>query len=145
MKLTKKNIPVFASIILLLLTAFFLKEYFRKPADVMGMQPSIKTTVADIVDLYENDEAKANKLFLDKTIQINGAITEIVNQQDTLINVFVGDTNSLHKVSCLLDKRHFNSIKKYTAGQQITLKGICTGFLMDVELNRCVIVDDNEQ
>ena len=145
MKLTKKNIPVFASIILLLITAFFLKEYYRKPADVMGMQLSVKTTVADIVDLYENDEAKANKLFLDKTIQVKGAVTEIVNQQDTLINVFVGDTNSLHKVSCLLDKRHFNSIKKYTEGQQITIKGICTGFLMDVELNRCVIVEDNEQ
>ena len=109
------------------------------------MQPSTKTNVADIVDLYENDEAKANKLFLDKTIQVHGPVTEIVNQQDTLINVFLGDINSLHKVSCLLDKKHFNLIKKYTAGQQITIKGICTGFLMDVELNRCIVVDNNEQ
>lgn len=145
MKLSKKNIPVFASILLLLLIAFFLKEYFRRPKDVTNIQPTTKTIVVDIVDLYENDEAQANKLFLDKTIQVQGPVTEIINQQDTLINVFMGDTNALHKVSCLLDKRHFNSIKKYAAGQQITIKGICTGFLMDVELNRCVVVDNNEQ
>ena len=29
--------------------------------------------------------------------------------------------------------------KVFTPGAQITIKGICTGYLMDVELNRCVV------
>lgn len=123
---------------------FFIKEYVRKPADLTNIQATVKIAVADIIDLYDKDEAVANKLFLNKTIQVNGAITEIVNQQDTLINIFLGDKNALHKVSCLMDKRHFTGIKNYTIGQQISIKGICTGYLIDVELNRCVVVDTNE-
>ncbi len=124
--------------------AFFLKEYERRPTDVTSMQATVRIAVADIIDLYDKDEAIANKLFLDKTIQVKGLITEILNQQDTLINIFLGDKNGVHKVSCLLDKRHFKAIKNYTVGQQISIKGICTGYLIDVELNRCVVVDSNE-
>jgi hypothetical protein len=145
MKLSKKNILLLISALLFLMVVFFLKEYFRKPADVTGIEPAAKTTVADLVDLYTSDETKANSLFLDKTIQVKGTIAEIINQKDTMVNVLLGDTNALHKVSCLLDKRHLNNIKNYTTGGQIIIKGICTGFLIDVELNRCVIVDNSKQ
>lgn len=143
MVLSKKNIAIVAGLSIVVLAGYFYKEYYRRPTDITGMQPAEKVNAAAIVTLYQNDEAKANQRYLNKTIEVQGAITEIVNQQDTLINVFIGDTNSVHNVSCLLDKRHFNAIKKYTAGQQITIKGICTGFLLDVELNRCVIVQNN--
>lgn len=145
MVLSKKNIAIAAGIGILVLAGYFYKEYYRRPADITSIQPAEKVNAASIVSLYQNDEAKANQQYLNKMVQVQGAITEIINQQDTLINVFIGDTNSVHNVSCLLDKRHFNAIKKYTAGQQITIKGICTGFLLDVELNRCVIVQDNKE
>jgi len=142
---SKKNIAVITVSIGLVVAAYFYKEYQRMPADITGAQPVVKLTVAAIVDQYEQDESKANQQYLGKTIQVAGPITEIINQQDTLINVIMGDVNSLHKVSCLLDIRHSNTLKKYTNGQPITIKGICTGFLVDVELNRSVIVEDNEQ
>lgn len=145
MVLNKKNIAIVAVLIVMVVAGYFYKEYQRKPADITTVQPVAKINVAAIVDLYENDESKANQQYLGKTIQVTGPITEIINQQDTLINVLMGDTNSLHKVSCLLDKRHINAIKKYKTGQQITIKGICAGFLLDVELNRCVIVEDDKQ
>ncbi len=144
MVLSKKNIAITAGLIVIIMTGYLYKEYHRQLADITSVQPVAKINVAAIVNLYQNDETKANQQYLNKTIQVKGAITEIINQQDTLINVFIGDTNSVHNVSCLLDKRHFNTIKKYTTGQQITIKGICTGFLLDVELNRCVIVQDNQ-
>ena len=143
--IVKKNIAIIAGLIVIIVAGYFYKEYHRQLADMTSVKPVAKINVAAIVNLYQNDEAKANQQYLNKTIQVKGAITEIINQQDTLINVFIGDTNSVHNVSCLLDKRHFNAIKKYSAGQLITIKGICTGFLLDVELNRCVIVQDNQQ
>ncbi len=145
MSLTKKNISIIAVIIVMIAAGFFYKEFQRKPADISGVLPEVKINVAEIVGQYENDESKANRQYLGKIIEVAGNITEIINQQDTMINVLMGDTNSLHKVSCLLDNRHINAIKKYRAGQPITIKGICTGFLLDVELNRCVIVEDQKK
>lgn len=144
MGLSKKNIAITIVLIVIILAGYSYKEYYRKPADISTVEPAAQINVAAIVKLYQNDETKANQQYLNKTIQVEGSITQIINQQDTLINVFLGDTNSVNKVSCLLDKKHFNAIQKYTVGQPITIKGICTGFLIDVELNRCVIVQQNK-
>ena len=145
MVFSKKNIAIIVVVIVIILAGYSYKEYYRKPADITTIEPAAKINVAAIVELYQNDESKANQQYLNKTIQVEGTITQIINQQDTLINVFMGDTNSVSNVSCLLDKKYFNGIKKYTVGQPITIKGICTGFLLDVELNRCVIVQQNNQ
>ena len=142
MGLSKKNIAIILVLIILFLAFYFYTEYQRKPGDISNAEPVTKINFSVIVDLYEKDEANANTQYLGKIIQVSGPITDIIKQQDTLINVFIGDTNSLHKVSCLLDKKHFNDIDKYNEMQQVTIKGICTGFLLDVELNRCVIVDN---
>jgi len=94
-----------------------------------------------LLELYESDEAKANQQYLGKAIEVTGAIDEINNQQDTLVNVMVGESSLMHKVSCLLDNRYIASIRNYRVGQQIIIRGICTGYLMDVEMNRCVIIE----
>lgn len=143
MAFKKKYIILVVLLVLTGVSVYVFKEYNRRPSDLSGISPEAKVAAAAIVDLYEQDEPKANRQYLGKTIQVNGTIAEINSQQDTLVNVLIGDTNSMHKVSCLLDKQHTAAIKKYNTGQQISIKGICTGYLMDVELNRCVIVEDN--
>jgi hypothetical protein len=136
-----KKIILILLVIAIPLSIYLYKEYQRKPADLFSVQPAAKVNAGEFLDAYEKDEAAANQLYLGKTIQVNGIIAEIVKQQDTLANVMIGDTASMHKVSCLLDKQHIGLINQYKEGQQITIKGICTGFLMDVEMNRCVIVE----
>lgn len=116
-------------------------EFNRKPEDLTNVKPQAIVTAESIVATYENDEAIANKQFLGKTIMVNGMVAEINNQQDTLLNITLGDSNDMHKVSCLLDKQQLDKIKQYSVGKLICIKGVCTGFLADVELNRCVIVN----
>ena len=66
-------------------------------------------------------------------------INKIDNQQDTLLTIFLGDSLLSSGVSCLMDSGYIKLKKVFTPGAQITIKGICTGYLMDVELNRCVV------
>ncbi len=141
LRLSKKNILLIAILIVLCTGIYCYKEYNREPADVSNIEPAASLTAIVLVDSYESDEANANKLYLGKTIQLTGAIAEINNLQDTLVNVLIGDSNSMHKVSCLLDSRYLASVKNYRVGQQITIRGVCTGYLMDVEMNRCVIIE----
>ncbi len=135
-----KKIAIVSIPIIVIAAIYGYKEFNRKPADLLDIKPQVTITVDSIVAAYENDEAKANAQFLGKTILVNGIIAEMNNQQDTLLNVILGN-EALHNVSCLLDKGQLQFFKKYNVGKPIAIKGICTGFLADVELNRCVIVD----
>jgi tRNA_anti-like len=117
------------------------KEFNRKPANLLNVKPQLSVSADSIIAAYENDEAKANAQFLGKTILVNGIVSEMNNQHDTLLNVIIGN-DGLHNVSCLLDKEQLENYKKYSVGKPVYIKGICTGFLADVELNRCVIVSN---
>ncbi len=118
------------------------REFNRKPTDLATVTAQKTVTVANLVASYEADEAAANKEYLGKTILVSGNIAEINNQQDTLLNVLLGNADNLHGVSCLLDIKQLEEIKHFHVGDSIAIKGICTGYLADVELNRCVIIQD---
>ena len=141
MNFRRKYVVLFLFITITVFAIFFYIEFQRKPADLANTEPALKVSATIIVELYQNNEMVANQQYLNKVIEVSGPISEIINQQDTLVNIMLGDTISLHKVSCLLSRTHFKNVKNYKAGQQIIIKGVCTGFLTDVELNRCVIVD----
>lgn len=125
--------------IAIIVTSLYLyRQYNRKPADLMDTKPAFIITASNLVNEFETDEAAANKKFLGKIIQVNGVLASVDYNQDTLINIILGD--GIHRVGCQFDKRHSAGIGKFQEMNTISIKGICTGYLMDVELNRCVIV-----
>jgi tRNA_anti-like len=122
------------------LSIYGYKEFTRKPADLTKSDAAESLAASDLCALYSNYEDSANKKYLGKIIEVTGSIVEIENQQDTLLTILLGDTLHPGRVSCLIDKKKIAAAKNSVLGDAIKLKGICTGYLMDVELNRCVIV-----
>lgn len=118
------------------------REYNRRPEDLSTIQPDITITAADLVNAFETDEAKANTKFNGKTLLVSGMVAEINNQADTLLTVYLGKNEAMHKVSCAINIRHNETKELPAVGDNISVKGICTGFLLDVEMNRCVLVND---
>ena len=94
------------------------------------------------VDLYiefEKDEASANTQYLDKVLEVTGSLREII-QEDGKVSIILESGNLLGGVTCQLDdlsEHHFSSLKE---GDQLRLRGVCTGMLMDVVLVRCIII-----
>lgn len=127
-------------IVFLSASLFVYKEYNRKPIDLSNEKPQEKITASALIAAFKIDEEKANKRFAGKTLQVMGLITEINKEQDTLLNIYLGEENTMEKVSCIMDMRRKESFEKLKPGQQISIIGSCTGYLQDVELNRCVIV-----
>jgi hypothetical protein len=141
MKPNKKLLGILMLICVPLAFFYAYNEYHRKPADLSSVKPAAVTNAASLVALYENDEQKADGMYLGKVIDITGVISEINNQQDTLVNIMLGKNNNLHRVSCLLNGKYMAKVKNLKRGDSITIRGLCTGYLMDVELNRCVLID----
>ena len=113
-------------------------QYNRKPANLVNTKPAFIVTASNLVNEFEIDEAAANIKYLGKIVQVNGTAASVAYSKDTLVNILLGD--GLHKVGCQFDKRHTVGKQKFQEMNIISVKGICTGYLMDVELNRCVIV-----
>jgi regulatory protein YycI of two-component signal transduction system YycFG len=141
--LFKKYMRYLAAVVLIavLLTGiYFYTEFTRKPADLNKSDAVEFVKASDLSAFYINYEDSANKKYSGKVIEVSGSVIEVENQQDTLLSVFLGDTLQTARVSCLMDKNSISAAKKVVRGDLIKIKGICTGYLMDVELNRCVLV-----
>jgi hypothetical protein len=142
MTTVKKYLLVSTIIIACMIGLYGYREFNRKVVNLSTVKPQETTSAANLIAAYDVDEAQANKQYLGKTILVTGNIAEINNQQDTLINILLGNAENIHKVSCIMDIKELENIKKYVVGKPVAIKGICTGFLADVELNRCVIVTE---
>ena len=117
------------------------REYNRKPSDLANTKVLENITANALINAYSIEEDAANKKYLGKVIGVSGTVVEVTNLKDTAYTILLGDTSNMSRVSCTVDKNHITAAKKYTVGSNVKVKGICTGFLMDVELNRCLIVE----
>lgn len=120
--------------------AYAYREYTRKPADLNSVRSEANVEATALVQIYERDEQQANKLYLGKAIDVTGVVSELNNQKDTSVNVMLGGKDDMHRVSCLLNINQVERSKHVKTGDKISVRGICTGYLLDVELNRCVII-----
>jgi len=128
----KKLLIVF--IILGLVGAFVGYKMFNKPLENIRSIPADYTlTPAHLLNEFENDENTANALYLDKVIEVSGRVEKVSNEGDKM-TLYIDAQNEISNVIFQLADLD-PSIK---VNDELTLKGICTGYLMDVVLVRAV-------
>lgn len=119
--------------ILLALVAISAWYVFLKPGRNIQQEKTISIAASGIYQAYVDDEKKANALYLDKALSVSGKISEIkTNQQGQ--QVIVLETNDpIFGVVCTMSKP-IDAL----AGQEVNIKGFCTGYTTDVVLRDCI-------
>jgi hypothetical protein len=136
-----KNKIIAAVIIIIAGVAFYgYKEYNRKPANLLNQKPVLLVNANTILQDFSTNETEANKKYLGKIIDVSGIVNSFNNANDSTFNLVLGNNVDGNNVSCLMGIDNINEAKKQQIGDSIVVRGNCTGYLMDVELNRCVIV-----
>lgn len=125
------------SVLLLgIVTAGFVgyRMYTKPHRDVQHIK-AIKVAAMKLVSDYEANEAQANAEYLDKVLEISGQIIDVSKNQngETVISL---DGTGMGTVRCTLEGNVQHEIKPKT---QVVIRGICTGYLMDVILVRSII------
>ena len=123
------------------LSVFIGYKIYNKPhINVAEEATDIALTASMLLIDFSKDETKANAQYLDKIIAVKGVVTHIAEEgKKRAITLQASD--DFGSIICYLaedDSMNRDAIKK---GQAIVLKGICTGFLMDVILVKCVIIN----
>jgi hypothetical protein len=111
------------------------KYTFRKSDLNVALQKvDVEITAADLLQAFESDESKANELYLDKVLLVTGAV-ESVSEDSVGISVYLKIPDDLSGIICGFDKTA--SVESVEKGSVVRIKGMCTGYLMDVVMNRC--------
>jgi len=109
---------------------------------------SVKSTPADftlsateLFQEYSENQAVADKKFINQVMEVKGAIFE-VSQDQQGATVFLLTTGEKEAgVLCTMELGESKKVKGKKVGDIITVKGHCTGMLMEVVLNRCTLVN----
>ena len=117
---------------------YALKEYNRTNADTADLKASIQIDALALLKDYETDESQANKEYNGKVISVKGRVIKIEDTGDTK-KVILGDGISMNGVICEFQTTENVKVKELVPTQEVKIKGICTGILLDVVLVRCVI------
>jgi len=71
-------------------------------------------------------------------VEVSGEIYSIEEGSQSDLNILLMGASDMFGVSCNISKEDLS--QELSNGQQITIKGECSGMLSDVVLIRCVIV-----
>ena len=88
---------------------------------------------------FETNEDSANLKYGSKIVMITGTVGSVT--KDSLgYSVYLKEEDSISGVVCSFDAASFDSAR-IRPGAKINVKGICMGYLMDVQMNKCSIVE----
>jgi hypothetical protein len=124
-------------LLLLGLAAWGLCTVYKPHRNVAGERPVATLSAADLYNEFVKSETAASKKWVGRVIEINGIISSVSDAgQYVSINLRATEIGG---VNCSFQKKDMVPQEKLNAGDFITIKGKCTGFLMDVNLVDCVI------
>lgn len=114
--------------------AFIGYKVYNKPhVDVAETSADINITANKILEEFSEDETLANSKYLEKIIAVKGEIADIkIEKEKGIITLKTND--DFGSILCHLSTEATKELDSLNVGQTITVKGICTGFLMDVIL-----------
>jgi|SRR5450755_4390482 hypothetical protein len=124
-------------ILLICLAGWGIYKVYKPHRNVESEQAVATLTAVSLYNEFLNSESQANKKWVGKVIEITGTISS-VNEAGNYVSVNLGATAE-GGVNCSVLKKDMPPDNKLKKGDLITVKGKCTGFLMDVNLVDCVI------
>ena len=114
-----------------------LYMYNLKQKDMAKTKPDFAISATILQKEFEDDETQASAKFINKIIEVTGIIASVKPTENNGISVILETGSDFSSVICT-----FTVVKDpdmLILGKEITVRGECSGFLMDVLLNNCVI------
>ena len=139
-----KSFRIILFIILTIVAAgvsFGLYLYNKPHVNVAKLEPDAKITAHHLFTEFQKDETAANEKYLGKVIEIKGIVGEVIINENGSINIILRDPDSFSGINCAFETPVDDGVKNIVQGDQIIVRGLCSGMLLDVVLNRCILVE----
>jgi hypothetical protein len=137
----KTYIKILLGVVMFIVLAAILAAlymYNLKHTDMAKAKPDFVITATALLKEFEDNEAAASAKYISKIVEITGTVATVKPAENNILNISLVTESDLSSVICTFAAISDPSSVK--AGDAITLRGECSGFLMDVLLNNCVIL-----
>jgi hypothetical protein len=139
-----KKILGITAFAILLAAAYGFYLYQKPVGDLVDVPADIHIAPSRLLADFTADEAASNARYLDRIVELTGTIDRLEKGRDALA-VYLDADDPMGYVSCSMDARVLPASHGLAEGKTVTLKGKCTGWLTDVVLTGCVLVENNSK
>ena len=113
-----------------------------KHTDMAKARPDFKITSTILQKAFEDDETAASKFYINKILEVTGKIASVKPAENKFISICLVTGSDLSSVICTFPA--ISDPSMLCVGEEITLRGECSGFLMDVLLNNCALIQNKK-
>jgi hypothetical protein len=104
------------------------------------LQPSVKVSAAELFKEYKADWKAAAAKYQGKILEVSGIVERTGNDSAGSLYVNLKGQENLGGVQCFFSKPHSEEASRVKPGQNLTLKGRCTVYVINVVLEECAVV-----
>jgi hypothetical protein len=115
-------------------------SYQKAPPDIREHKGGIEIAAIDLLQAFQQDELAGNAKYVDKVLIVTGTVTGIQIESSGQATVSLQTNDLLAAVTCSFYQDD-EGVKKIKTGSPARIKGVCTGMLTDVVLNKCSLVN----
>jgi hypothetical protein len=115
-----------------------LYMFNKQHKDLSKAKPDFTFTATDLQKAFEENETAATAKYVNKIIEVSGTIGSVKAGEGNVPNISLKTGSDLSAVICTFTVG--TDPLGFTEGNQVTIRGECSGFLMDVLLNDCVLI-----
>lgn len=134
MQIKKLILTVGIAVIVGLSLGFY---FYNKPADGIADASAVYSlNTNELTDAFNQNEQLANEKYLGKVIEVSGKVLMTESGERVVITLEGSDMSNVRAEMIKGFK-----LDKNIAETNVTLKGKCTGLLLDVVLNECIILE----
>ena len=114
-----------------------LYMYNLQDKDLAKVKPDFIMTASELQKAFETDEASAGLKYINRIIELSGEVESVKPGENQTMVITLKTENPLSAVSCTMQSESLPP--EFVAGNQVTIRGQCSGFLMDVLMNNCTV------
>lgn len=131
-----KNIVIAVVIIGLIAAGVGYWQYNKPHRDASTEKVAHALTANELFNAFDTDEQSAMDKYANQLIEVTGTIREVVAGTETNTMLVLESEHPIFGIKCMFQEPIKNELN---SGQQITVKGFCSGINGDVEMTRCAI------
>lgn len=113
--------------------------YINKPHRSVSDETGMAVAADSLFKAFATDETAANGRYLNAVLRVRGTVKSVERNTQNQVVVVLDAGDPMFGVNCTLENE--GSAK---AGEVVTIKGICTGYLADVVLTQAVIEEEDK-
>ncbi len=134
-----RYILIFLVVALIAAVAMWKYTFKESESNVASHKTDVTIEAPVLLEAFETNEDSANMKYQGKVILVSGTVGSI--SKDSLgYSVYLKEKDAISGIICSFDNASFDSVR-VKPGAFINVKGICTGYLMDVQMNKCNIAE----